>query len=506
MSSKHFHTDEGLWTRTLAPLALADQELLKRVHAALFLAADIARSDAFLLIPGDADKMCVVTHAQPHSMPSLYAQSPAGECYPSSDRRWLWTAMTRGQRKRRTVPEVWEERPEVGQEIWPVLSQTGRPLGSLAIFTNAIERERHRRRNQSFQRSILRFCQMVAAGEVVGAEDLPAFREQDGIIFIDHTARYRYLSGQANNVYRRLGYLDDLRGRSLNEVAAGDLKYVQQAWMEQRCVFAEDKVRGRILLRSAIPLLGPPDLNPWQRLSSRRRPVERYGALLLLKDVTESRQKAQELNVKSMMIKEVHHRVKNNLQLLVSIMRMQARRAHTEEARQLLHEAVSRILSMTVIHDALSEGEDQVINLREIVQHIVGQVQVSMVEPEHNIKLQLVQCDDVILPTHKATACALVVNELLLNAVEHGFPDGCNGKVQVWLCDHVDHFEIRIEDNGKGLPQDFSLDSSTSLGLDIIRTLVQDDLKGSFELISQPDEGARAVVTFPKASVGGVSP
>jgi len=504
VSSKHFHTDEDLWARTLASLALADQELLKRVHAALFLAADVARSDAFLLIPGDADKMCVVAHAQPHSMPSLYAESPVGDCYPSSERRWLWTAMTRGQRKRRTVPEVWEEHPEVGQEIWPVLDLAGRPTGSLAVFTNAIERERHRRRDQSFQRAVQRFCQMAAAGEVVGAEDLPAFREQDGIIFIDHMARYRYLSGQANNAYRRLGYLDDLRGRSLNEVAAGDLKCVQQAWTEQRCVFSEDRVRGRILLRSAIPLLGHPDLNLWQRLSARQRTSERYGALLLIKDVTESRQKAQELNVKSMMIKEVHHRVKNNLQLLISIMRMQARRARSEEAKQLLHEAVSRILSMTVIHDVLSEGEDQVINLREIVQKIVGQVQASMVEPAHNIKLQLIQCDDVLLPTNKATACALVVNELLLNAVEHGFSDSCDGKVSVCLCDHEDHFEIRVEDDGKGLPQDFSLDSSTNLGLDIIRTLVQDDLKGSFELISRPDEGARAVVTFPKTFTGGV--
>ena len=504
MSSEHFHTDEGLWERTLASLAVADQELLRRVYAAFSLAADIARSDAFLLFSDESDDVCVVAHAQPHSMPSLYAESPTGDCYPGSERRWLWTAVTRGQRKRRTVPEVLEEHPEVGQEVWPVLGQAGQPLGSLAIFTNAIERERHRRRDQSFQRAVQRFCQMVAAGEVVGAGDLPAFREQDGIIFIDHTGRYRYLSGQASNVYRRLGYLDDLRGRSLNEVAAGDLKHVQQAWMEQRCVFSEDTVRGRILLRSAIPLLGHPELSLWQQLSSRQRTTERYGALLLIKDVTEPRQKAQELKIKSMMIKEVHHRVKNNLQLLVSIMRMQARRARTEEARQLLHESVSRILSMAVIHDSLSEGEDQVINLREIVQQIVGQVQASVVEPAYNIKLRVIESDDVLLPTHKATACALVVNELLLNAVEHGFPDGGNGKVWVSLRDHVDHLEIIIEDNGKGLPRDFSLNSSTSLGLDIIRTLVQDDLKGSFQLIPQSDEGARAVVTFPKASAGGV--
>lgn len=506
MNSQHLHTNEDLWERTLASLPVEDRELLKRVRAALSMAADIARSDAFLLFPGDSDDVCVVAHAQPHSIPSLYAESPAGDCYPSSERRWLWMAVTRGQRKRRTVPEVFEERAEVGQVVWPVLDQAGRPLGSLAIFSNAIERERHRRRNRSFQRAVLHFCQMVAAGEVVGVEDLPPFLEQDGIIFIDHLARYRYLSGQANNVYRRLGYLDDLRGRSLNEVAAGDLKYVQQAWTGRRCEFGEDTVRGRILLRSAIPLLGPPELNVWQRFTSGQGAVERYGALLLVKDLTEPRQKAQELKIKSMMIKEVHHRVKNNLQLLVSIMRMQARRAQTDEARLLLNEAVSRILSMAIIHDSLSEGEDQLINLREVLQQIVGQVQSSIVESSRNIKLRISEADDVVLPTSKATACALVVNELLLNAVEHGFLDRSGGHVWVCLSDQVDHIEIRIDDDGQGLPEDFSLDSSTSLGLDIIRTLVQDDLKGTFELIPQTDKGAHAVVTFPITPTGGVSP
>ncbi len=505
MSSKRFHTAEDLFESYLASQTVDDQELLKRVHAALPLTADITRSDAFLLIPGKA-RLCVAAHAQPHSMSSLYAQSPCGDCYPSSERRWLWQAITRGQRKKRIVPEVFEERPEVGQEVWPVLGKDGRPLGSMAVFTNALERERHRRRDRSFQRSLARFCQMAAAGEVMGVEVLPAFREQDGIIFVDHMARYRYLSGQANNVYRRLGYLDDLRGRSLNEVASGDLKYVQQAWTEKRCEFGEDTVRDRILLLSAIPLLGPPDLGFWQQLSSRQRTVERYGALLLVKDITETRQKAQELKIKSIMIKEVHHRVKNNLQLLVSIMRMQARRAQTDEARLLLNEAVSRILSMAVIHDSLSEGEDQTINLREVLQQIVGQVQASIVESSSNIKLRISEADDVVLPTSKATACALIVNELLLNAVEHGFSNDTEGLVSIHLHDHIDYIELRIEDNGQGLPQDFSLDSNTSLGLDIIRTLVQDDLKGIFELIPHTDKGARAVVTFPITSTGGVSP
>lgn len=500
--SERFHVDEALWEKGVGALSADDRALLERVRAALPIVADVSRSDAFLLFPGKPHDICVAVHAQPHSMASLYSKSPASECYASSERRWLWTAVTRGLRRQRIVPEVLEERPEVGQQVWPILNARKQPLGAMAIFTNAIERERHRRRDAAFQRALTRFIQMVAAGEVVGT--IPPFREQDGIIFVDHTGRYRYLSGQANNVYRRLGYVDDLRGRSLSEVAAGDLRLVQQAWAEQTCVFSEDTVRGRILLRSAIPLFGKPDLGVWERLSSRQRIPERYGAFILVKDLTETRQKAQELKVKAVMIKEVHHRVKNNLQMLVSIMRMQARRAFTEEARHLLYESINRILSMAVIHESLSEGEDQVLNLRDVVQRIVAQVQMSTVGPVSDIRLQVVHADDVMLPTSKATACALVVNELLLNSVEHGFSQVSGGQVWIYLYDRGDSVEIQVLDNGRGLSEGFSMESNTSLGLDIIRTLVQDDLKGTFELIPGQETGTQAVVSFPKGPPGGV--
>jgi two-component sensor histidine kinase len=332
---------------------------------------------------------------------------------------------------------------------------------------------------------------------------VPPFLEQDGILFVDHTARYRYLSGQANNVYRRLGYLDDLRGRSVEEVAAGDLQLVQAAWETQECQFAENTVRDRILQRSAIPLLGPPELGGWERLRFWERRPDRYGVLLLVKDVTEDRRKAQELKVKAVMIKEIHHRVKNNLQMLVSIMRMQARRAGSEEARQLLYEAINRILSMSAIHESLSEGEDQVLNLQDVARRIIRYLQQSAVGPVRNITLTIEHADPVLLPTSRATTCALIINELLLNALEHGFEQQSNGRVTVSIYEREDEVELRVEDNGQGLPADFTLETETSLGLDIVRTLVQDDLKGRFTLRSRPQGGTEAVICFPKRFSGG---
>ncbi|NOX62363.1 MAG: hypothetical protein GXP42_10545 [Chloroflexi bacterium] len=475
---------------------------MERVRAALSLAADVSRSDVFLLTPGEGDQFCVAIHAQPHSMASLYGTSPVGRCYHRHERRWLGAAVANGLRSQRVVSMSPEQGPEVRQQVWPIFDARKKPMAAMAVYTNAIERERHRRRDPAFQRALSRFLNLVAEGMIDGAENLPPFREQDGIVFVDHAARYRYLSGQANNIYRRLGYLDDLRGRTLDEVAAGDLELVQRAWNNKQCVFSEETVRRRILLRRVAPLLGPPDLSFGERVQFWRKHPHRYGALILVTDATETRRKAQELRVKGMMLKEMHHRVKNNLQMLVSIMRIQARRAQTEEARQLLQDAIHRILSMSVIHESLSEGEGDALNLADVIRRILAHLQQSTVGPGQDIRIGLVHADDVILPTNKATICALVVNELMLNAIEHGFDKRIQGQVWVYLYDRGEQVEFRIVDNGLGLPNGFSFESESSLGLDIVRTLVHDDLKGEIELTSRPGGGTQAVVCFPNISGG----
>lgn len=503
MVPSYWQSDDSLWERYLDRLNEADRTLLERVRAALPLAADVSRSDVFLVIPDQLDRFCIALHARPHSMATLYEESPVGRSFGQSERGWLWSAMALAQRRTRIEPEIPHQRGEIAQQVWPVLNAHHRPVAGLLISSNIIERERHKRRDPAFQHALDRFLHMVVAGQIQQPERVPPFLEQDGILFVDHTARYRYLSGQANNVYRRLGYLDDLRGRSVEEVAAGDLQLVQAAWETQECQFAESTVRDRILQRSAIPLLGPPELNGWERLRFWERRPDRYGVLLLVKDVTEDRRKAQELKVKAVMIKEIHHRVKNNLQMLVSIMRMQARRAGSEEARQLLYEAINRILSMSAIHESLSEGEDQVLNLQDVARRIIRYLQQSAVGPARNITLAVEHADPVLLPTSRATTCALIINELLLNALEHGFDQQSTGRVAVSISDCEDTVELRVEDNGRGLPADFTLDTETSLGLDIVRTLVQDDLKGRFTLRSRPQGGTEAVICFPKRFSGG---
>jgi two-component sensor histidine kinase len=501
--TQYLDFDESIWEKGLAPLSEGDRELLGRIRCALPIAADVSRSDIFLFIP-DGEQFCVAVHARSHAMATLYEEKQAGRCLTHDERPWMWEAVTKGMYESRILKEIPEVRTEVQQQIWPVLGENGRPIAAVGVCTNAVELARHKRRSRSFQRALVQFFSMLARGEFKGCGTLPPFTDRSGIIFVDGLGRYRYLSGIAANVYRRMGYLDDLRLRTVDEVAAGDHDLVRRAWEEQTCIFSESVVRNRILQRSVIPLFGQPDhLTLWERLRWGQKSGDRYGALLLVNDITEERERDQELKVKSAMIKEVHHRLKNNLQLLISVMRMQARRAQTDEAKELLGEAMNRLLSMSVIHESLSYSEGDTLNLKDVVMQIVPQTQMSLVGPHRHIRIRVEKADDIVLPTNKVTTCALVFNELLLNAVKHGFQEQQSGEIRIYLYDRGDQVELIMDDTGQGLPEDFSPEQSASIGLDIIRTLVQDDLKGTITFTTRSEGGARARLLFPKDALGG---
>jgi two-component sensor histidine kinase len=217
-------------------------------------------------------------------------------------------------------------------------------------------------------------------------------------------------------------------------------------------------------------------------------------------DSTETRRQQQELRVKTALIQEIHHRVKNNLQTIAALLRMQGRRLQQKEAQHAIQEAVNRILSAAVIHEFLSRQDAHVINIKDISQRIVTQMQQGVLSPEKQITFQL-EGPPIFLPARQATACALIINELLQNAVEHGFVGRQQGQVKLTLEDEGDKVVVRIHDDGTGLPEEFEFTNGTSLGLQIVQTLVQEDLKGSFHIGN--GGGTQVIVTFPKPMFGG---
>jgi two-component sensor histidine kinase len=206
------------------------------------------------------------------------------------------------------------------------------------------------------------------------------------------------------------------------------------------------------------------------------------------------------------MIQEIHHRVKNNLQTIAALLRLQARRTGSPEVVEMLRQTTNRILSVAVVHEFLSHDEQSVINVKEICQRIIDEVTQAVVDPEKQIHFVL-EGGNIYLPSQQATACALVVNELLQNSVEHGFVNRWNGTVTINLIDDGNYVRIEIIDDGQGLPSGFSVARGCNLGLQIVSSLVKEDLKGEFELIGHVPNGdstakgggARAIVTIPRS-------
>ncbi len=201
------------------------------------------------------------------------------------------------------------------------------------------------------------------------------------------------------------------------------------------------------------------------------------------------------LVVKSAMVREMHHRVKNNLQMIAMLLRLQMREGREVSGREVLTETINRILSIAAVHEILAaEGLHQVA-VREMLDRVVHTVTQTLAPPGFALDVRI-EGDDVSLPSQQATSLALVVNELLQNAMEHAFPGRSGGQVVIVLMLGPASLRVEVRDDGVGLPEGFSPGRSADLGLQIVHTLVQGDLKGRISFTNAG--GTRAVITMPR--------
>lgn len=468
-------------------------QLLERVECGMSLTADVSRADVTLLVLQD-DAALVIAQAQPHSIASLYRSPWTGQLLPLEEHPRLAAGLRDGRRLPEHRRNLLEEGTPIVEQVLPVYSDSGRAIAVLQIETNLIAWERHRRRHQSFRSAVGWLQEMALRGELASAQRLSPFGEWDGILYVDQELYIRYLSGIANNLYRRLSYLTDLHGKHIGDLNTKDELLVREALQTLECREHEVMEGSRYWTRKVVPLWYTE--SPRWPFGSKAPKTSPRGALIMVHDETEEREKAIELHVKSTMIKEVHHRVKNNLQTVASILRMQSRRSDNSDVQLQLNEAVNRVLAVAVIHEFLSHDDDQAINIRDVCQRIVTQTQRAAVTPDKQITLR-VQGPVIHLPSQQATACALVANELLLNCLEHAFTGLDQGNVLLQLTDEGDQVVLEVIDDGVGLGDSADSEPPSSLGLTIVRTLVESDLKGRF--VMQPAEpGTRAIVRFRK--------
>ena len=203
-------------------------------------------------------------------------------------------------------------------------------------------------------------------------------------------------------------------------------------------------------------------------------------------EITE-RKRAEELiktalKEKEVLLKEIHHRVKNNLQLINSLLNLQSRRIHDDKDATIFEECKNRVNSIALIHEKLYESEDLAnINYGEYVRSLTTHLFNSALSSLPGVALKI-KADDVFLKVDKAIPCALIINELVTNAIKYAFPQDQQGEIIVILKSADEgKVTLTIADNGVGLPADFNMNNSETLGMQIINALVK-KLHGSLKI------------------------
>lgn len=202
------------------------------------------------------------------------------------------------------------------------------------------------------------------------------------------------------------------------------------------------------------------------------------------------------LMVKGALLQEMHHRVKNNLQTIASLLRLQAHYAGDQSPVAVLNESINRVLAVAAVHDLLSREDLDTISVRKIADSILTATAQSFTLPNKRIRMR-VEGPDLLLSSHQANSVALCLNEMVQNAVEHGFAKTDEGEIVVLLTELPEHWKLEVRNTGDPLLPDFDLLKNRDLGLQIIDTLTRGDLNGEFTLQTESDQTVASIV-FPK--------
>ncbi len=458
------HTDLDPEDVAWLSLLLADWQIV----------ADLSFADLVLWLPDRQGRgFWAGAQMRPTTGPTAYVDDVVGTFVPAGRRALIDAAWRDGRIARDGDPE-WRDDVPVRVEAIPA-RRDDRVVAVVARNTNLQGVRTPSRLELAYLQAASELTQMIAAGafphpgERSDHADSP--RVGDGFIRVDAAGRVDYASPNALSVFRRLGLTGDLDGQDLTEVA--------RRLVPARHRPDEEAISAVLGARAARDTeLGDGATTVIIRAIPLRPAGERTGGLVLFRDVTDLRRRDRELLTKEATIREIHHRVKNNLQTVAALLRLQSRRLGPE-AQAALDEAVRRVGSIAVVHETLSQSFDEAVPFDEVADRLTVLVR-DVGSSEESIAVRRTgrfgQVDSEL-----ATPLAMVLTELLQNAVEHAFPAGGGGSIELGCRRTTDRLLVSVVDDGAGLPEGFDPATSASLGLSIVRTLVA-ELGGRIEM------------------------
>jgi two-component sensor histidine kinase len=487
-----FQLDNLLGGRTT--VTIHQSHRLRELVADWQLLSDLSFADLILWVPIRKDIKLwptghiAVAHIRPTTSSTVFSNDVIGDEVLWGERPNIDEALSTGDIIRNTEPEHVGE-ILVKEETIPVFFQ-GQVIAVISRHRNAEHMRSPGKLELNYREIANHLYQMVAEGnfpyQSAGSLFEPVPRVGDGLIRLDVNGAISFASPNAKSAFSRMGWNGELEGRNLGEIA----EQVVTASPNPHEEGVRTRLNGKTLRRVEIDNQGATiDLLVLPMIQG----LDRIGSIVLLQNVTELRRRDRELVTKDATIREIHHRVKNNLQTVSALLRLQSRRIDDPAAAAALDEAVRRIASIALVHETLSNSTENTVAFDEVLTSLVTHAlelsprmgQLSIERKGHLGSLE----------SRIATPLSLVVTELMHNALEHGLYES-GTRLSIELQRYSNEGLITISDDGVGLPEGFDLSTSSNLGLQIVRTLIENELKGELKLESS-QQGTQAKLRFP---------
>ena len=421
-------------------------------------------TDLFIdcLIP-NSNYAVVVYQQRPVDSPTLFKNSVLGVIVGIDTEpaviRTLKTGITSKKLKAFT-----QDKKSVYETVVPIPNSDGKIIGALVS-----EHDVTKQVNQDKQIKLLEQTQKKLRDNLEYLKNNPEILTEhinQSVIIFDHNGQTVYANPEAKALYKKLGYIEDIQKIHMENLILDENHYCQLN--ENRSGFENEISIGDLTLKIRYVCLSLEGNN---------------CTMMIITDISEMRNKEKELILKSVAVKEIHHRVKNNLQTIASILSMQARRINDSDMKKILNENISYIDSIAAAHEILAEQGFEHIDIKELIKKLSLAILNYSSSDSKTVKIA-VNGDTVLVNADTASSVMLVINELLSNSLEHGFRNKKSGIINIKISNEGIFAIFTITDNGDGFQQKTNFES---LGLNIVKAIVKDKLNGKFRIQAEKE-------------------
>ncbi|ANU22503.1 histidine kinase [Planococcus donghaensis] len=460
---------------TYTDLTTEDIDVLKRAASTLQMYADLSESYMFIDCKiKNSENAIVVAEAFPSSNGQLYEKSVVGKIVFESFEPGVFYSYRKGK-KSAIRKALTQEGRSVEQNVMPLSNGADQVIGVIiqekeipSLFTMNNDSRSFSLNSKSFE-------------EVLGENNrgLPLVSDLLMEIFLltDAENRLVYVNPVGVQFIVEMSKQEKFKDKNLLDL----LPFLQPVYDQEEDVFVfELTLDNKTLVVKKVRL---------------REAGKIKGTLLIIQDLTELRMKEKELMMKSLVIQEIHHRVKNNLQTIASLIRLQMRKGIPPESKVYFEDTLNRVFSISTVYELILANENVDEDDVDIVK-LVEKIASTMIINEHDKKIHLrivANGNKIIFPSKKAVSISLIINELVQNSVKHAFSANDEGEIVVSFSADKEFLELHISDNGVGMNK---LEPPSGLGLEIVKNLVLHDLNGKFQYLPKT-KGTLAAIQFP---------